>query len=681
MAKEGVEVYEEFEANIIPPAWKDRAWSKDDFKKWYETTVKDKKAVEEWWGKWANELFWFKKWDKVLDDSNPPFYRWYVGGETNLAYLDTDWQNAQGRKNKLALIWEGEPWDEAMEQPMEVRKFTYYDLFRESNVISYALREKLKVKRGEILTFYLPMIPELPLYMLATQRLGARHSIVYSGFSAEALATRAIDAGSRIIVTADGFYRRGKIISLKPIVDEAVKICAQNGLKIEKVITVKRAGNELPWNKEIDTWHHELISDVPKNVTVPAEKCGSEDFSYILYTSGTTAAPKGAQLPIGGYAVALYATMKLIFDVKDNDIYWCTADIGWVTGHSYIVYGPLLTGLTSIMYEGSPDYPRPDRWWSIIQRYGVTIFYTTPTAIRLLMKFPEDLVRKYDLSTVRICHSVGEPINPEAFRWYFRNIGKEDIVASSTWWMTETGQMLTGHFPGLGKIFPLKPGTNGYPFPGVTMEVLDDDGNTCPPRVRGYLAITSPWPGMLMTLYKDSQRYVDVFWSRFKGKMYFYTGDFAIKDQDGYLWVLGRADDVLKVAGHRIGTAEIESAMIKHPAVAESACIGKSDPLKGEIPFIFTVLKQRYSPNPKLADELKMHLRTTIGPLVSSDATIAFVDSVPKTRSGKIMRRLLKAIVGGAAIGDVTTLEDGVAIEEAKKAYESVKSALEQEKS
>jgi acetyl-CoA synthetase len=681
MAKEGVEVYEEFEANIIPPAWKDRAWSKDDFKKWYETTVKDKKAVEEWWGKWANELFWFKKWDKVLDDSNPPFYRWYVGGETNLAYLDTDWQNAQGRKNKLALIWEGEPWDEAMEQPMEVRKFTYYDLFRESNVISYALREKLKVKRGEILTFYLPMIPELPLYMLATQRLGARHSIVYSGFSAEALATRAIDAGSRIIVTADGFYRRGKIISLKPIVDDAVKICAQNGLKIEKVITVKRAGNELPWNKEIDTWHHELISDVPKNVTVPAEKCGSEDFSYILYTSGTTAAPKGAQLPIGGYAVALYATMKLIFDVKDNDIYWCTADIGWVTGHSYIVYGPLLTGLTSIMYEGSPDYPRPDRWWSIIQRYGVTIFYTTPTAIRLLMKFPEDLVRKYDLSTVRICHSVGEPINPEAFRWYFRNIGKEDIVASSTWWMTETGQMLTGHFPGLGKIFPLKPGTNGYPFPGVTMEVLDDDGNTCPPRVRGYLAITSPWPGMLMTLYKNSQRYVDTYWSRFKGKMYFYTGDFAIKDRDGYLWVLGRADDVLKVAGHRIGTAEIESAMIKHPAVAESACIGKSDPVKGEIPFIFTVLKQGHSPNPKLADELKMHLRTTIGPLVSSDATIAFVDSVPKTRSGKIMRRLLKAIVCGAAIGDVTTLEDGVAIEEAKKAYESVKSALEQEKS
>jgi len=681
MAKEAVEIYKEFETDIIPPSWKDRAWDKNDFKKWYESTVKNKKAIEEWWEKWANELLWFKKWDKVLDDSNPPFYRWFVGGETNLAYLDADWQIEQGRKNKLALIWEGEPWDEAMQQPKEVKKFTYYDLFRESNVISFALKEKLNVKREEILTFYLPMIPELPLYMLAVQRLGARHSAVYSGFSADALATRAIDAGSRIIVTADGFYRRGRIISLKPIVDEAVKICTQNGLKIENVVVVKRVGHDIPWNKEIDIEHHELVNDIPQNVNVPAESCGSEDFSYILYTSGTTAAPKGAQLPIGGYAVALYATMKLIFDVHDDDIYWCTADIGWVTGHSYIVYGPLMTGVTSIMYEGAPDYPTPDRWWSIIQRYGVTVFYTTPTAIRMLMKFPEDYVRKYDLSTIRIAHSVGEPINPEAFKWYFKNIGREDIVASSTWWMTETGQMLTGHYPGLGKIFPLKPGTNGYPFPGVTMDVLNDDGNICPPGVRGYLAMTSPWPGMLMTLYKSPQRYIDVYWSRFKGKMYFYTGDFAVKDQDGYIWVLGRADDVLKVAGHRIGTAEIESAMIKHPAVAESACVGKSDPVKGETPFIFTVLKQGFSPSPKLADELKMHLRITIGPLVASDSTIAFVDSVPKTRSGKIMRRLLKAIIGGATLGDVTALEDGVAVDEAKKAYDTVKEALERKKS
>lgn len=678
MSKEGVEVYKEFETDIIPQSWKDKVWDKEDFKKWYLTTVRDKKAVEDWWGKWGSELFWFKKWDRVLDDRNPPFYRWFVGAETNLAYLDTDWQIDSGRKNKLALIWEGEPWDETLKQPKEVRKFTYYDLFRESNKISWALKEKLGVKKEEILTFYLPMIPELPFYMLGVQRLGARHSAVYSGFSADALATRAMDAGSKVIVTADGFYRRGRIINLKPIVDEAVKICKQNGHKIERVIVVKRSGQDVPWDGSVDVWHHELVSDAPANVKIPVERCGSEDFSYILYTSGTTAAPKGAQISIGGYAVSLYATMKSIFDVRENDVYWCTADIGWVTGHSYIVYGPFLTGVTSIMYEGSPDFPAPDRWWNIIQRYGVSIFYTTPTAIRMLMKFPEDLVRKYDLSTVRICHSVGEPINPEAFRWYFKNVGREDIVASSTWWMTETGQMLTGHFPGLGKIFPLKPGTNGYPFPGVTLEVLDDDGNVCAANTRGYLAITSPWPGMLMTLFKNPERYVDVYWSRFKGKMYFYTGDFAIRDQDGYLWILGRADDVLKVAGHRIGTAEIESAMIKHPSVAESACIGKADPVKGEIPFIFTVIKHGYSASPQLADELKKHLRATIGPLVASDATIAFVDTVPKTRSGKIMRRLLKAIVSGARLGDVTTLEDGVAIDEAQKAYESVKAAIEQ---
>jgi len=677
MAKQAADLYKEFDVHIIPPSWKDKAWSPDDFKAWYATTVRDKKAIEAWWEKWANELFWFKKWSTVLDDSHPPFYRWFVGGETNLAYLATDWQIELGRKDKTALIWEGEPWDEASQKPKEVKKFTYGDLHRESNIISYALREKLKVKKGEILTVYLPMIPELPLYMLAVQRLGARHSAVYSGFSADALATRAMDSGSRIIVAADGLHRRGKTVSLKPIVDGAVKICAENGHKIEKVVVVKRVGQEVTWDKERDIWHHDLIADVPKNASVPAERCGSEDFSYILYTSGTTAAPKGAQLPVGGYAVGLRATLQMIFDVRENDVYWCTADIGWVTGHSYIVYGPFLMGMTSLMYEGAPDFPKPDRWWNIIARHGVTLFYTTPTAIRMLMKFPEDLVRKYDLSKVRIAHSVGEPINPEAFRWYYKNVGREDIVASSTWWMTETGHMLTGHYPGQGKIFPLKPGTNGYPLPGVTLEVLNDDGDRCPPNTRGYLAITSPWPGMLMTLFKNPERYVDTYYSRFKGRTYFYTGDFAVRDQEGYLWILGRADDVLKVAGHRIGTAEIESAMIRHPAIAESACIGKDDPVKGQTPFVFAVLKQGYAPTPKLAAEVKAHLRSTIGPLVASDSTIAFVDSVPKTRSGKIMRRLLKAIVAGATLGDVTTLEDGVAVQEAKKAYDDLKAALE----
>ena len=670
-------VYDEFETNLIPPGWRDRVWEKKDYQEFYYDTVKDKKALEKWWEKWANELFWFKKWEKVLDDSNPPFFKWFVGGETNLAYLDTDWQIAQGRKNKLALIWEGEPWDETLNQPKEVRKLTYYDLHRESNVFAFALKEKLNVQKGEILTFYLPMIPELPLYMLAVQRLGAKHSIVYSGFSAEAVAQRAQDAGSRIIITADGVYRRGKILSLKPIVDEAVRICAQNGHAIEKVVVVRRTGHEVPWDEAKDTWHHDLIAGISKNVFIEAERCGSNDFSYILYTSGTTAAPKGAQHSVGGYAVGLFATTKCIFDLRDDDIYWCTADIGWVTGHSYIVYGPLMVGATSVMYEGAPDFPGPDRWWSIIERYGVTVFYTAPTAIRMLMKYPEEYVKKHDLSTIRIAHSVGEPINPEAFRWYYKNIGKENIVASSTWWMTETGHMLTGHYPGLGKIFPLKPGTNGYPFPGITMEVLDDEGNPCPPGTRGYWAITSPFPGLLMTLYKNPQRFIDTYWSRFPGKTYFYTGDFAVKDPDGYVWVLGRADDVLKVAGHRIGTAEVESAMIKHPAVAEAACIGKTDSVKGEIPFVFTVLKQGYTPDADLGRDLKNHLRSTIGPLVASDAVIAFVDMVPKTRSGKIMRRLLRAVIHGAALGDVTTLEDGVAIAEATKAFEIVKESLE----
>ena len=675
-------IYEEFGHYVVPPSWKDKVWDINEYQKFYESTVKDKESIEKWWEEWANKLSWFKKWDKVLDDSNPPFYRWFVGAETNLAYLCLDWQIEQGRKNKLALIWEGEPYDEMTRRPKDLRKFTYYDLYRRSNRIAYALREKLDVKKGEILTFYMPMIPELPLYMLAVQRLGAAHSIVYSGFSALALAERAMAAGSRIIVTADALYRNGKIIPLKEIVDEAIDICEENGHKIKHVIVVKRTDRPaIPWNKKRDIWHHEFIRYISENVKVDPVPLGSEDMSYILYTSGTTGKPKGAQHSIAGYAVGLYATMKLIFDIKEDDIYWCAADIGWVTGHSYIVYGPLMTGTTTIVYEGAPVYPWPDRWWHMIERYGVTVFYTSPTAIRMLMKFPLDYVKKHDLSTIRIFHSVGEPINPEAFRWYYKNIGKEDIVASSTWWMTETGHMLTGHFPGLGKIFPLKPGTNGYPLPGVKMEVLDENGNPCKPGERGYFVITTPWPGMFMTLYQDPQRYIDIYWARFskkeENKWYYYTGDFAVKDQDGYLWVLGRADDVLNVAGHRVGTAEVESAMIMHPAVAEAACIGRPHEIKGETPFIFTVLKQGFVASPDLESELKIHLRKTIGPIVASDATILFVDMVPKTRSGKIMRRLLKAVITGQKLGDITTLEDETAIKEAEKAYEHLKTALE----
>ncbi len=667
----------EFESYIIPPSWKDRVWEINEYRKFHEETVKDKKSIEEWWERWANELPWFKKWEKVLDDSNPPFYRWFVGGETNLAYLCTDWQLEQGRKNKVAIIWEGEPVDENGE-PKEVRKLTYYDLYRESNRIAYMLREKLGVKKGEILTFYLPMIPELPLYMLAVQRLGAKHSIVFSGFSAEALAIRIIDAGARIVVTADGLYRRGKVLNLKAIVDEAIKICEREGHKVEKVIVVKRIGTDIPWNSERDVWHHELMLDIPKNVKVECERLGSEDFSFILYTSGTTGKPKGVQHSVGGYAVHVYTTMKLIFDIKDEDIFWCTADVGWITGHSYVVYGPLMTGATTLMYEGAPDYPDVDRWASIIERYGVTIFYTAPTAIRMLMRFPEEKYTKHDLSTLRIINSVGEPINPEAWRWYYRVFGREDAVCASTWWMTETGGIITGHSPGFGKIYPLKPGTNGFPLPGIKMEVFDDEGNPVKPGERGYLVISTPWPGMLMTLFKDPERYIQVYFEKYRKRgWHFYTGDFAMIDHDGYVWVLGRADDVLKIAGHRIGTAEIESAIIKHPAVAEAACVGKSDPIKGEIAIIYVVLKKGYEPSEEMVAELKKHLRATIGPVVASDALIAFVEVLPKTRSGKIMRRLLRAVAEGKPLGDVTTLESEVAVEEAKKAYEIVKRALE----
>ncbi|MDW7990236.1 MAG: acetate--CoA ligase [Archaeoglobaceae archaeon] len=668
---------QEFHTYITPKGWEGKIESLDNWKEFYRSTIESKEAIEKWWEYWANQIYWFKKWDKILDDSNPPFYRWFVGGETNLSYLCTDWQLEKGRKNKVAIIWEGEPVEKSGE-PKETKKLTYYDLWRESNRIAYALRKKLEIKSGEIVTFYLPMIPELPLFMLAVQRIGAGHSVVFSGFSAEALAIRAIDAGARIIVTSDGVWRRGKELNLKKIVDEAIKICEREGHKIERVIVVRRLGIEIPWKDERDIWYHDLLEDIPKNVLVSCEPKNSEDYSYILYTSGTTGKPKGVQHSVGGYAVHLYATMKMIFDIEENDIYWCTADIGWITGHSYIVYGPLMHGATIVIYEGAPDFPDPSRWTAIIERYGVTIFYTAPTAIRMLMKFPEETYLKHDTSTLRIAHSVGEPINPEAWRWYFRIFGKEMTCSSSTWWMTETGGILTGNYPGTGKILPLKPGTNGPIFPGVTFAVVDDDGNPVPTGTRGYLVITSPWPGMLMTLWKDPKRFIDVYYGKYRHKgWWLYTGDFAMIDNDGWIWVLGRADDVLKVAGHRIGTAEVESAMIKHPKVAEVACVGKSDPVKGEIPLVYVTLKRGYKQSEELREDLKRHLRATLGPIVASDALITFVDLLPKTRSGKIMRRLLRAVAEGKPLGDVTTLESEIAVEEAKKAYEMVRTAFE----
>ncbi len=649
-----------FNERIVPQSWKDRTVSVEEFKRLREESLRN---IEEFWSRIAEELPWFKKWEKVLDASNPPFYKWFAGAETNMSYLCLDWQIQQGRKNKVALIWEGEPVNENGE-PIEVRKLTYYELWRETNRIAYMLKNKLGVRKGEIITFYCPMIPELASFLLATVRIGAAHSVVFSGFSSQALAERIRDAGSRIVVTADGMYRRGKILRLKDVVDEAVKQCPT----VEKVIVIRRIGlKNMNTVSGRDYYFDELMSDVPKNVYVEPERMKSEDMLFILYTSGTTGKPKGIVHDIGGYAVGLYATMKWVFDVREDDIYFNTADIGWITGHSYNLYGPLLVGLTFIWYEGAPDYPAPDRWWSIIERYGVTIFYTSPTAIRMFMRYGEDWVKKHDLSTLRIAHTVGEPINPEAWRWYFKNLCNEDCAASSTWWMTETGIILISHTPGL-KLIPLKPGTNAMPIPGVDADVINEKGEPCPPGVKGYLVIKNPWPGMLLTIYKDPERYVKTYWSKFPVLVY-YSGDFAVKDEDGYIWVLGRADEVLKVAGHRIGTAEIESALVQHKAVAEAAVIGKPDPVKGEVPVAFVVLKQGYAPSPELVKELKMWVRKTIGP-VAEPSEVYFVTKLPKTRSGKIMRRLIRAVLLRQPLGDVSTLEDEASVEEVKRAYE-----------
>ncbi len=657
-----------FHEKIVPPGWRDKVVPVEEFKRLREESLKN---IEEFWAKIAEQLPWFKKWEKVLDASNPPFYRWFVGGEINMSYLCLDWQLQQGRKNKVALIWEGEPVDEKGE-PKEVRKLTYYELWREVNRAAYMLKHKLGVRKGDVITFYCPMIPELAILLLATVRIGAAHSVVFSGFSAQALAERIRDADARIVVTADGMYRRGRILRLKDIVDEALKQCPS----VEKVIVIRRVGlQDINMVQGRDYFYDELMADVPRNVYVEPERMKSEDMLFILYTSGTTGKPKGIVHDVGGYAVGLYATMKWIFDLREDDIFFNTADIGWITGHSYNLYGPLMVGATFIWYEGAPDYPAPDRWWSIIERYGVTVFYTSPTAIRMFMRYGEDWVKKHDLSTLRIVHTVGEPINPEACRWYFKNLCNENCAASSTWWMTETGIIMISHTPGL-KLIPLKPGTNAMPIPGVDADVVDEQGNPCPPGVKGYLVIKTPWPGMLLTIHKDPERYIKTYWSKFP-KLMFFTGDFAIKDEDGYIWVLGRADEVLKIAGHRMGTAEIESALVQHPAVAEAAVVGKPDPVKGEVPVAFIVLKQGYQPSPDLAKELKQWVRKTIGP-IAEPAEVYFVTKLPKTRSGKIMRRLIKAVLLGQPLGDVTTLEDEASVEEVKRAYEEFKRMLGQ---
>jgi acetyl-CoA synthetase len=615
--------------------------------------------LEGFWDEKARALHWFKTWDKVLDDSNPPFYKWFVGGVTNISYNALDVHMDSWRKNKAAYIWESEEGT--------IKTLTYLELYREVNKFAKVLKD-LGVKKGDRVTIYLPMVPELPISLLATVRLGAMHSVVFSGFSSSALADRINDAESKILITSDGGYRRGKYIPIKEWADEALK----NTDTIEKVIVVRRTGKEVNMVEGRDYYYDELMSKVSESTYIPPEPMKAEDPLFILYTSGTTGKPKGVQHSVGGYMVWAYWTLKWAFDPKEDDIWWCSADIGWITGHTYIVYAPLMHGLTGIMYDGAPNYPAPDRVWEIIERHRVTILYTSPTLIRMLMGYGDEYVLEHDLSSLRVLGSVGEPINPEAWKWYYTVVGKERCPIIDTWWQTETGGFMITPARGISLV-PLKPGSATFPLPGIDAEVVDEDGNPAKVGERGYLIIKKPWPGMLQTLWKDPDRYKEVYFSRYPGA--YYTGDYCIKDEDGYFWLLGRADEVLKVAGHRIGTMELESAIVSHPAVSEAAVVAKPDPIKMEVPVAFVVLTSGYEPSEELANEIKKYVAKSMGPIARPDS-IFFVASLPKTRSGKIMRRLLKAVILGKPLGDITTLEDAASVEAIKKAYEEFKKAV-----
>ena len=607
------------------------------------------------WNEEAKKLSWFQTWDKTLD-WNPPFARWFVGGLINASYNALD-VHQKSKPEKPAILWEGENG--------ESRTLTYKDLWQEVQKFANALKS-LGIKKGDKITIYLPMVPELPISMLACSRIGATHTVVFSGFSSLSLRDRIDDSKSKIVITADGGYRRGSVVKLKEVVDEAIKDLEF----VQNVIVLEHTKNEITLNPKDKLWNDLMKSSSSE---CKPEKLESTHPLYILYTSGTTGKPKGVLHGTGGYLTHLYSTFKWAFDIKDSDVFFCTADIGWVTGHSYVVYGPLLHGATEVMYEGAPDFPDPSRMWQIIQKYKVTIFYTTPTALRMFMKFGDKLPNSHDLSTLRLLGTVGEPINPEVWKWYFKTIGKEKCPIIDTWWQTETGGMMISSLPGLETI-PLKPGSGTRPIPGVSISVVDENGVDVEPNKKGYLIIKNPWPGMLLTLWNDDEKYKTVYWSKYEN--YYYTGDYAIKDEDDYLWLLGRADDVLKVAGHRIGTAEVESSIVSHADVAESAVCGVPDEIKGEKIIAFAVLKEGTSKDPEvLRKEIKNKVRSGVGPIATPEQ-IYFVSKLPKTRSGKIMRRLLKAIASNEKIGDVSTLEDGSAVSEVQTAFEELKNSI-----
>jgi len=610
----------------------------------YEEAAADRLAF---WAKQAERLSWAEPFTDVLDWSDPPFAKWYVGGRLNAAYNCVDRHVEAGRGDKVAYHWVGEPAD-------DTRTITYADLQREVNKASNALVE-LGVQTGDRVAIYMPMIPETVIAMLACARLGAPHTVVFGGFSADALATRIKDCDARIVITSDGGYRRGSASALKPAVDDAVARCPD----VRNVLVVRRTGQDVAWGEK-DVWWHEVVDGQSEDHT--PEMFDSEHPLYVMYTSGTTGNPKGVLHTTGGYLTGVTYTFWGIFDNKpDTDVYWCSADIGWVTGHSYVVYGPLANGATSVMYEGTPDTPHKGRWWEIIQDYDVTAFYTAPTAIRTCMKWGDQIPAEFDLSSLRLLGSVGESINPEAYVWYRENIGAGTCPVVDTWWQTETGAIMISPLPG---VTSGKPGSAMTPIPGISADVVDDTGTPVGKGEGGYLVVTEPWPAMLRTIWGDDQRYKDTYWSRFEGK--YFAGDGAKKDDDGDIWLLGRVDDVMNISGHRLSTTEIESALVSHPKVAEAAVVGATDDTTGQAVVAFVILRESAGDGgPDVVQELRDHVAGEIGK-IARPRSIMVVPELPKTRSGKIMRRLLRDVAENRDVGDVTTLADSTIMDQIK---------------
>ncbi|MGP3966515.1 acetate--CoA ligase [Streptomyces sp. 6N223] len=608
----------------------------------YEAASSDRLGF---WAQQARRLDWETEPSQTLDWSNPPFAKWFADGRLNVAYNCVDRHVEAGLGDRVAIHFEGEPGDS--------RAITYAELLREVSQAAHALTE-LGVQAGDRVAIYMPMIPETVVAMLACARIGAPHSVVFGAFSADALATRIEDADARVVITADGGFRRGAPAALKPAVDEA--LIRPGAANVRSVLVVRRTGQDIPWTSGRDVWWHELTSRQPERHTPQAFE--AEHPLFILYTSGTTGKPKGILHTSGGYLTQVSYTHHAVFDLKpETDIYWCTADVGWVTGHSYIVYGPLSNGATQVLYEGTPNTPHNGRWWEIVQKYKATIVYTAPTAIRTCMKWGDDVPAKFDLSSLRILGSVGEPINPEAWIWYRKHIGGDSTPVVDTWWQTETGGMMISPLPGVTEA---KPGSAQVPLPGISATVVDDDGNEVPNGSGGYLALTEPWPSMLRTIWGDDQRFIDTYWSRFPGK--YFAGDGAKKDADGDIWLLGRVDDVMLVSGHNISTTEVESALVSHPKIAEAAVVGATDPQTTQAICAFVILRGGAAAEEGLVEELRAHVSKELGPIAKPKRILA-VDELPKTRSGKIMRRLLRDVAENRELGDVTTLTDPAVME------------------